>query len=65
MRISDFLLKCLSLNSLSNFILGFLIYLEQLPEFCSRDSSLIVKEIFGVTEYGSSSFEFVFFGGVF
>lgn len=23
----------------------------QLPEFCSRDSSLVVKEIFGVTEY--------------
>lgn len=23
----------------------------QLPEFCTRDSSLIVKEIFGVTEY--------------
>ncbi|GAB4839669.1 hypothetical protein Ancab_029195 [Ancistrocladus abbreviatus] len=25
-------------------------YLSELPEFCSRDSSLIVKEIFGVTD---------------
>jgi hypothetical protein len=23
----------------------------QLPEFCSQNSSLVVKEIFGVTEY--------------
>ena len=28
-------------------------FLGQLPEFCSRDSSLVVKEIFGVTEYAS------------
>ncbi|KAE8672743.1 mitochondrial intermembrane space import and assembly protein 40-like [Hibiscus syriacus] len=26
------------------------LYLSELPEFCSRDSSLIVKEIFGVTD---------------
>lgn len=25
--------------------------LQQLPDFCSKDNSLIVKEIFGVTEY--------------
>ncbi|CAL0318509.1 unnamed protein product [Lupinus luteus] len=25
-------------------------YLSELPEFCSRDSSLIVKEIFGITD---------------
>ena len=28
-------------------------FLGQLPQFCSRDSSLVVKEIFGVTEYAS------------
>ena len=36
---------------------SFFYLFEQLPEFCSRDNSLIVKEIFGVTEYASSSFE--------
>lgn len=28
----------------------FLHLVKQLPEFCNQDSSLIVKEIFGVTE---------------
>lgn len=32
-------------------------FLGQLPEFCSRDSSLVVKEIFGVTEYASILYE--------
>ncbi|XVE49676.1 hypothetical protein DITRI_Ditri01bG0100300 [Diplodiscus trichospermus] len=31
-------------------LFGKVLYLSELPEFCSRDSSLIVKEIFGVTE---------------
>nr|DAD42601.1 TPA_asm: hypothetical protein HUJ06_000831 [Nelumbo nucifera] len=30
-------------------LFGKIFYLSELPEFCSRDSSLIVKEIFGVT----------------
>lgn len=31
-------------------LFGKVYYLSELPEFCSRDSSLIVKEIFGVTD---------------
>ncbi|WOL07390.1 hypothetical protein Cni_G16131 [Canna indica] len=31
-------------------LFGKLFYLSELPEFCSRDSSLIIKEIFGVTD---------------
>ncbi|KAK8627087.1 hypothetical protein V6N13_134713 [Hibiscus sabdariffa] len=31
-------------------LFGKVLYLSELPEFCSRDSSLIVKEIFGVTD---------------
>lgn len=31
-------------------LFGKVFYLSELPEFCSRDSSLIVKEIFGVTD---------------
>ncbi|KAJ4826187.1 hypothetical protein Tsubulata_023776 [Turnera subulata] len=31
-------------------LFGKVFYLSDLPEFCSRDSSLAVKEIFGVTE---------------
>ncbi|CAL9088993.1 unnamed protein product [Musa textilis] len=31
-------------------LFGKIFYLSELPEFCSRDSSLIVKEIFGVTD---------------
>ncbi|CAL9752169.1 unnamed protein product [Musa acuminata subsp. burmannicoides] len=31
-------------------LFGKILYLSELPEFCSRDSSLIVKEIFGVTD---------------
>ncbi|KAL5675471.1 hypothetical protein ACJX0J_011602, partial [Zea mays] len=30
-------------------LFGKILYLSELPEFCSRDSSLVVKEIFGVT----------------
>ncbi|XP_021841913.1 uncharacterized protein [Spinacia oleracea] len=31
-------------------LFGKVFYLSELPEFCSRDNSLIVKEIFGVTD---------------
>ncbi|KAG6521693.1 hypothetical protein ZIOFF_018818 [Zingiber officinale] len=31
-------------------LFGKIFYLSELPEFCTRDSSLIVKEIFGVTD---------------
>ncbi|PPR83034.1 hypothetical protein GOBAR_AA37677 [Gossypium barbadense] len=31
-------------------LFGKVLYLSELPEFCSRHSSLIVKEIFGVTD---------------
>lgn len=31
-------------------LFGKVFYLSELPEFCSRDSSLIIKEIFGVTD---------------
>ncbi|XP_031373499.1 uncharacterized protein LOC116188348 [Punica granatum] len=31
-------------------LFGKVFYLSELPEFCSQDSSLIVKEIFGVTD---------------
>ncbi|KAF5737853.1 hypothetical protein HS088_TW13G00744 [Tripterygium wilfordii] len=31
-------------------LFGKVFYLSELPEFCSRDSSLVVKEIFGVTD---------------
>ncbi|XP_062226230.1 uncharacterized protein LOC133924624 [Phragmites australis] len=31
-------------------LFGKILYLSELPEFCSRDSSLVVKEIFGVTD---------------
>ncbi|KAJ8506143.1 hypothetical protein OPV22_007029 [Ensete ventricosum] len=31
-------------------LFGKILYLSELPEFCSSDSSLIVKEIFGVTD---------------
>ncbi|XP_038891521.1 uncharacterized protein LOC120080915 [Benincasa hispida] len=31
-------------------LFGKIFYLSELPEFCSRDSSLTVKEIFGVTD---------------
>ncbi|QCD89364.1 uncharacterized protein LOC114166364 [Vigna unguiculata] len=31
-------------------LFGKVFYLSDLPEFCSRDSSLVVKEIFGVTD---------------
>ncbi|XWS54391.1 hypothetical protein CRYUN_Cryun10bG0086300 [Craigia yunnanensis] len=31
-------------------LFGKVLYLSELPEFCSKDSSLIVKEIFGVTD---------------
>ncbi|XP_040997951.1 uncharacterized protein LOC121243962 isoform X1 [Juglans microcarpa x Juglans regia] len=31
-------------------LFGKVFYLSELPDFCSRDSSLVVKEIFGVTD---------------
>nr|AFK47364.1 unknown [Lotus japonicus] len=31
-------------------LFGKVFYLSELPEFCSRDSSLVVKETFGVTD---------------
>ncbi|XP_068646496.1 uncharacterized protein [Aristolochia californica] len=31
-------------------LFGKILYLAELPEFCSRDSSLIIKDIFGVTD---------------
>ncbi|KAG9442011.1 hypothetical protein H6P81_017865 [Aristolochia fimbriata] len=31
-------------------LFGKIFYLAELPEFCSRDSSLIIKDIFGVTD---------------
>ncbi|RVW51268.1 hypothetical protein CK203_075480 [Vitis vinifera] len=31
-------------------LFGKVFYLSELPEFCSRDSSLVIKEIFGVTD---------------
>lgn len=31
-------------------LFGKVFYLSELPEFCSRDSSLVVKEIFGVAD---------------
>lgn len=45
-------MACSGFNALKLIILLF-DFLGQLPEFCSRDSSLVVKEIFGVTEYAS------------
>lgn len=36
-------------------LFGKIMYLSELPEFCSRDSSLVVKEIFGVTDEDADS----------
>uniref|UniRef100_A0A804MD73 Armadillo-like repeats domain-containing protein n=1 Tax=Zea mays TaxID=4577 RepID=A0A804MD73_MAIZE len=36
-------------------LFGKILYLSELPEFCSRDSSLVVKEIFGVTDEDADS----------
>ncbi|KAK3144187.1 hypothetical protein QOZ80_4AG0309840 [Eleusine coracana subsp. coracana] len=36
-------------------LFGKILYLSELPEFCSRDSSLFVKEIFGVTDEDADS----------
>lgn len=36
-------------------LFGKILYLSELPEFCSRESSLIVKEIFGVTDDDAES----------
>ncbi|CAN6228953.1 unnamed protein product [Urochloa humidicola] len=36
-------------------LFGKILYLSELPEFCSRDSSLVVKEIFGVTDEDAES----------
>ncbi|XVE66418.1 hypothetical protein DITRI_Ditri08aG0078800 [Diplodiscus trichospermus] len=37
-------------------LFGKVLYLSELPEFCSRDSSLIVKEIFGVSDEDAEKF---------
>ncbi|XP_031269873.1 uncharacterized protein LOC116128304 [Pistacia vera] len=39
-------------------LFGKVFYLSELPEFCSRDSSLIVKEIFGVTDEDAEKLRF-------
>ncbi|KAJ3680311.1 hypothetical protein LUZ60_016589 [Juncus effusus] len=36
-------------------LFGKIQYLSELPEFCSRDSSLVIKEIFGVTDEDAES----------
>ncbi|KAI5014062.1 hypothetical protein ZWY2020_055452 [Hordeum vulgare] len=36
-------------------LFGKIMYLSELPEFCSRDGSLVVKEIFGVTDEDADS----------
>ncbi|KAL8254190.1 hypothetical protein R6Q59_032411 [Mikania micrantha] len=36
-------------------LFGKILYLSELPEFCARDSSLIVKEIFGVSDEDAES----------
>ncbi|BAF15284.1 uncharacterized LOC4336463 [Oryza sativa Japonica Group] len=36
-------------------LFGKILYLSELPEFCSRDGSLVVKEIFGVTDEDADS----------
>ncbi|KAL6903732.1 hypothetical protein ACP4OV_004545 [Aristida adscensionis] len=36
-------------------LFGKILYMSELPEFCSRDSSLVVKEIFGVTDEDADS----------
>ncbi|RWR84672.1 hypothetical protein CKAN_01349600 [Cinnamomum micranthum f. kanehirae] len=50
MDISGFTEKGFKRKLAVQALFGKIFYLSELPEFCSRDSSLIVKEIFGVTD---------------
>ncbi|KAM7277189.1 hypothetical protein ACFE04_019055 [Oxalis oulophora] len=50
MDMSGFTQKGLKRKIAVQALFGKVFYLSELPEFCSRDSSLIVKEIFGVTD---------------
>ncbi|ONK73756.1 uncharacterized protein A4U43_C04F34950 [Asparagus officinalis] len=50
MDISGFTEKGFKRKLAVQALFGKILYLSELPEFCSRDSSLIIKEIFGVTD---------------
>lgn len=50
MDISGYSEKGLKRKLAVQSLFGKIYYLSELPEFCSRDSSLIVKEIFGVAD---------------
>ncbi|XP_042502340.1 uncharacterized protein LOC122079717 [Macadamia integrifolia] len=50
MDISGYTEKGLKRKLAVRALFGKVLYLSELPEFCSRDSSLVVKEIFGVTD---------------
>ncbi|XP_072997533.1 uncharacterized protein [Typha latifolia] len=50
MDISGFTEKGFKRKLAVRALFGKIFYLSELPEFCSRDSSLIIKEIFGVTD---------------
>lgn len=50
MDISGYSEKGLKRKLAVQTLFGKIYYLSELPEFCSRDSSLTVKEIFGVAD---------------
>ncbi|XP_058090221.1 uncharacterized protein LOC131236794 [Magnolia sinica] len=50
MDISGFTEKGFKRKLAVQALFGKILYLSDLPDFCSRDSSLIIKEIFGVTD---------------
>ncbi|KAJ4972936.1 hypothetical protein NE237_006110 [Protea cynaroides] len=50
MDVSGYTEKGLNRKLAVQALFGKVFYLSELPDFCSRDSSLVVKEIFGVTD---------------
>ncbi|KAK8945251.1 hypothetical protein KSP39_PZI007735 [Platanthera zijinensis] len=55
MDISGFTEKGFKRKLAVQALFGKVFYLSEIPEFCSRDSSLVVKEIFGVTDDDADS----------
>ncbi|KMZ61847.1 hypothetical protein ZOSMA_4G01360 [Zostera marina] len=55
MDISGFTEKGFKRKLAVQTLFGKILYLSELPELCSRESSLIVKEIFGVTDNDAES----------
>ncbi|KAJ4800412.1 UDP-N-acetylmuramoylalanine--D-glutamate ligase [Rhynchospora pubera] len=55
MDISGFTEKGFKRKLAVQALFGKILYLAELPEFCSRDSSLIIKDIFGVTDEDADS----------